>query len=168
MNFRHTYPARSNDVIAMMRDPDWLREVATRSGTLPSKISVDGDTSSLQVSVPTPTVAKRFAGDQLDVTFRITWSQADSSGKRRGNLDVDTPTVPTTMNCSAVMEEATFGERIVTTVLYEADFSVNIPFVGAALEKAAAPYIERIIDLQEKIGREYLDRRQKIQEESDQ
>jgi len=43
-----------------------------------------------------------------------------------------------------------------TTVAYEADLNVNIPFVGKKLEQSAAPAVLSGIALQQRVGDQWL------------
>ena len=43
-----------------------------------------------------------------------------------------------------------------TTVVYEADLSVSIPFVGKKLEQSAAPSVMDGIGLQQRVGDQWL------------
>ncbi len=148
----HSYAATPGQVLAMMADERWLLEVARRAGATDCSAQVDETGSRVWASMPAPVRAERFTGPNMRVGLTIVWSPLTSEGTSTGHLDVDTPGMPATMSGTGRL----MPDNSRSIVEYIAEFTVNVPLLGKTLEQAAAPYVRRVIDIQQVVGNDYF------------
>lgn len=158
VSIEHRYNADIDQVVAMMRDPDYLRDVVIEAGATPSGVSIDGDRMSIEAAMPAPSKAQKFVGSTMTIRLHVSWALPNGAASTTGRLDVEACSMPASMKGTGVMRCVGPHE---TQVNYDADFSISVPLIGRSLEQAAAPYIRRVIDTQQIVGSRYLDNRQK-------
>lgn len=156
MQIRHSYPAAPDSVAAMMADESWLAAVAREAGAERWKVAGSAALSRVHAVVPAPERAKRFTGPHLFIDLEIKWDQPAAGGDRDGKLRVRIKDLPAHMRGTGVMTATEVDGVPGTVVDYAADFGINIPLIGHSLESAAAPYVRRVIDTQQSVGRKYL------------
>ncbi|WIY83766.1 DUF2505 domain-containing protein [Propionimicrobium sp. PCR01-08-3] len=149
---QHRYTATPDQVLAMMADRIWLTEVAKRAGAEQWSASVDADGSHLQAALPAPARAQKFTGATMKVNLTLLWGPLGADGSSDGHITVATPGMPASMHGTAHLS----SEQAISTVDYLAEFTITVPLVGKTLEQAAAPYVRRIIDIQQAVGDDYL------------
>ncbi len=149
---RHTYDADPATVYAMLTDADWLAAVAQRSGAVRHEADVDGDSTRLTVALPAPSQVQRFTGDEFVVHVDQNWGKAATDGGRSGDLQISVEKMPATMTGTATLKPS--GER--TVVDYDGDLEVRIPILGRKFEEAAAPYVKKVLDVQQTVGKSWL------------
>ena len=155
MHFRtqHRYDADPARVFAMLTDPDFLDGMFADQPGLTHQVDVRGTHTVLHVDTPAPRQITRFTGDTLHVTLDIDWAtQPATDGSRRGAMAVNVAKVPAGLTGTATIAPDDSG----TTVTYEGEFSVRIPLLGAKLEQTAAPYVTRVLDVQQTQGQAWL------------
>lgn len=138
-------------VFAMFNDPDWWRELLNHAGAKSSTVTVQNNQINVQMDMPTPRKARAFLGETLSLEQITAWQPADdgwdgtfrqsAGGKVPGVADGTITLRPDTDGC---------------VVEYHGEFKVNVPILGRKLEQMAGPYVTRVIDLQEKIGKDWL------------
>lgn len=153
---RHSFASDPDTVLAMMADEVWLAEVARRAGAERWQVSVDDRGSHVHAEVPAPEKAKRLTGPTLVIDLTMHWQPQSADGTHHGTIDVTIERMPAAMHGTGVMRPAQVDGAAGTVIDYDAEFSINVPLVGRSLETAAAPYVERVIDTQQDVGRDYL------------
>ncbi|WP_036899472.1 DUF2505 domain-containing protein [Propionibacterium sp. oral taxon 192] len=153
---RHEYQATPQQVIAMMADERWLEEVARRANAQTWEVAVNGATSHVTAELAAPEKVRRFVGSALRIELDITWGAADAAGKHDGDIKVEIPGMPAKMSGAGTMMPTALDGAEGTVVEYTAEFTISIPLVGKSLEQAAAPYVTRVIDMQQEVGNDYL------------
>lgn len=149
---RHSYSASPGQILVMMADERWLAEIARRAGAQEWDVSVDTQGSHVWAAMPAPARAQRFTGPTMKVGLTIAWSPLTDVGISDGSLDVSTPGMPASMTGTAHLAP----EGAASIVTYLANFAITVPLIGKSLEQAAAPYVRRIIDIQQSVGTDYL------------
>lgn len=153
---RHEYAADPASVVAMMADEVWLAEVARRAGADSWEVSSADGRSQVQARVSAPERVKRFTGPDLRLNLTISWRPPRTDGSYAGGIEVAIDGLPAKMSGTGEAAPAVVNGQPGTAVDYQADFSINIPIVGRGLEQAAEPYVRRVIDTQQDVGRDYL------------
>lgn len=149
---RHHYPASPARVLEMMADELWLAEVARRAGAETWQVSANSERSRVNAAIPAPERARRFTGPNLVFDLQIVWQAPKSDGTVPGSIDVEIEKMPASMRGTGLMRPNGTG----TDVDFAAEFTINVPLVGRSLEDAAAPYVRRVIDIQQDVGNDYL------------
>jgi hypothetical protein len=140
----------------MLTDAAFLESLLTEAGALNHKIDVVGSRTTATVEVAAPEAARRFTGATLTATLTIDWGTARPDGSHRGPITVVFEKLPAKLSGTATLSPTATGTDTGTTVAYDADFTISIPFVGRKLEATAAPYVMRIIDAQQPRGTAWL------------
>ncbi|MDR0836912.1 MAG: DUF2505 domain-containing protein [Propionibacteriaceae bacterium] len=146
----HHYDAQPDTTYAMLTDPQFLESLLTRAGALSHTVSVSDGRTSAMARVASPAQAKKFTGDSIAFTLVIDW-RADAQGYS-GPISVDVDGLPARLSGTASIRGAEVG----TTVTYDGDFTIRIPFVGSKLEATAAPHLLKVIDAQQPLGTQWL------------
>lgn len=153
---RHVYSATPDRVIAMMADESWLSEVARRARAERWEVSVSDGTSHVVAEMAAPDQVRRFVGRTLRIELGITWGALGADGSSDGDIRVTVVGMPAKMAGRGRMTPLTVDGQPGTAVDYTAEFTITVPLVGKSLEQAAAPYVQRVIDLQQRAGNDYL------------
>ena len=149
---QQSYAATPDQVFAMMIDEAYLAACCDRFGAKERTINVSGNTSTVNMKLPSPSQVQRFIGDTLPLNQIITWNEPAADGSRTGTLKMTVDRMPVDVSGTALLRPGGEG----TEVIYEAEMHVKIPLVGKKLEKEAAPVAKRALDAQEQVGKEYL------------
>lgn len=139
-------------VAAMLTERSFLERVCAQSDAIDYSVEVVGNRSKVSRTLNAPSSAAKFTGERVTIVEAVDWSGTAADGVRRGTLALTIPGLPVTMDGSAVIAEGGRG----TTVAYDADLKVNLPFVGRKLEASAAPAILAGIELQQRVGDQWL------------
>lgn len=149
---RQEFPAPPQQVIAMLTDEAYLKQVAEETHARDYTVSVDGMHTTTSRSFDTPSAATKFAGPTITIVEDVTWGAASGDGSRDGTLDLTAPGLPVTMNGRAHLAPGGAG----TIVTYDGEFRINIPFIGKKLEQQAAPAATEALAAQERVGKRWL------------
>lgn len=152
INSQQTYAATPDQVFAMMIDEAYLAACCDRFGAKERTISVNGNSTTVNMLLPAPAQVQKFIGAVLPLNQFITWGEADADGSRHGTLKMTVDKMPVTVDGTAELRPGGEG----TEVTYQAEMTVKIPLIGKKLEQEAAPVAKRALDAQEQVGREYL------------
>jgi hypothetical protein len=121
------------------------------------QVSIDGGSVVLQGSVETPQQAQKFLKPTLTLRLAIDWQPG--SGERvyigQANLSASEQ-----VSASMAADVAIIDNAPGSTVHYKGVFKVSIPLVGKKLESQAGPLITQILDVQQDLGRKYLEEHQ--------
>lgn len=152
----HTYSADPFTVHAMMVSPEWLGDVASRSGATGYRVESTASGTRLHLDVPAPAQAARFVGPTMSMIQEMAWSAAAADGTRTGTLKVTVPGAPADIGGEATLRPAGDATTVVT---FAGHVTINVPFLGRTLEEATAPYVRDALDAQQVVGNEWLARR---------
>lgn len=147
----HHYDADPAAVHAMFTDPQWWQALVERAGAQSSTVTAHDDTVDVHIELATPAKARPFAGDTLGLDQSFSWTPAED-GWDGSFTQSAVGKLPAASSGSATLRPAQGG----TDVSYRGQFTVRIPVMGRKLEAMAAPYVTEIIDLQQKVGNEWL------------
>ncbi|MCC2592797.1 DUF2505 domain-containing protein [Tessaracoccus sp. OS52] len=156
LTYHHTYNGTPEQVVALMRNKDFIADVAKHAGATSHEVTVEGTVVTLRMSLPVPGEVARFVGKDVNMVQRFEWGSPQADGTSRGNVDVDVKGMPINVAAVAVLKplgEATAGD-------YSGDLNVKLPLVGGKVEKMVAPFIEKAFAGIERRAQEWLARDQ--------
>jgi len=155
------YTADPLTVMEMLRDPAFVELKCQRTGSRETTVEItDGSDGTVTIStvrvLPAnlPAVAKPFVGETLTVTEVQVWSAPGQDGTRTAEVTVGF-SAPITFK--ADMTLASDGEASVVTT--RGEFTANVPFVGGKIENVAVGETARYLNVEEKVGHEWLTQR---------
>ncbi len=155
LSYRHTYAASTDDVVALMANPDFITDVAEHSGATSHDVRIEGPTTHMEMALEAPSDVSKFVGKTIHVTQRLTWGQPDSKGVRRGTFDFSVAGMPVSVVAAAVL---TPTGPTSSSATYEGDLNVRIPLVGRKVESLVAPSINDAFGGIERRAQEWLTR----------
>ena len=146
------FAASPSEVAAMLTDRAFLEKVCVASEAQQHSVTVDGSHTTVSRTLPSPSAVTKFTGSTITIVEDLVWSDPAGDGSRTGRFTLGVPGLPVEMNGTARLFAGGRGTR----VDYSGDLSVNIPFVGKKLEQSAAPAVLDGIELQQKVGDDWL------------
>ncbi|CAM3359205.1 DUF2505 domain-containing protein [Occultella aeris] len=158
------YPADTTRVARMFADPEFVRRKVEATGATSTAIEVTpGDDGGFTVltrrSTPTdriPTALRSFVGASIDVRFVEVWQGADADGRRSGTFTMDVAGAPAGATGTTELEPTgAAGSR----VRYDGDAKVNVPFLGAPVERAVVEAVQNVLDAERRVAQEWLTER---------
>jgi hypothetical protein len=161
---RLTLPMTPTDVAAMYADPQYADVRATtlgaREGHAEPSTSPDGSlTVRTTLEMPAPASLPDLISTMLrgDITAEETqtWSAPGPDGQRTGTMELTIRGVSAGLSAQLVLSPLE-GER--AQVGIDGDVFAKIPLIGKKLEKAAAPYISKVLRAEERAAAAYRDR----------
>lgn len=155
-------PMPAQDVAAMYADPRYATVRGEVLGAEKASSSVEGDvqaafTVSTDLSMPTdrvPDIARPFVGSSITVREVQEWSAPQADGSRTGTTHLVVVGTPASMTASVSM---TPGAEGTTDIVIDGDLVAKVPVLGKRLEKAAMPYVSRVLKAEQKAARTYRD-----------
>ncbi|MFC0674501.1 DUF2505 domain-containing protein [Brachybacterium hainanense] len=153
-------PLPAQDVAAMYADPRYAQVRGEVLGAQSASSRVEGDvagafTVSTELSMPTdrvPDIARPFVGSSITVREVQSWSAPQADGARTGTTDLVVVGTPASMTAAVTMTPAQTGT---TEIVIDGDLVAKIPVLGKRLEKAALPYVSRVLKAEQKAARTY-------------
>lgn len=146
------FAAQPSQVAAMLTDREFLEKVCLASDAEKHSVTVDGDHTTVSRTLPAPSSITKFTGSTITIVEDLAWSQAAPDGSRTAIFKLTVPGLPVEMLGTARLAAGGKGTR----VDYSGALSVNIPFVGKKLEQSAAPAVLDGIDLEQRVGNDWL------------
>jgi Protein of unknown function (DUF2505) len=155
------FPASPDEVVAMLRDPDYVRLRAARTGG--SDITVDvrdeGDAVVItsERTLPTdrfPAIARKLVGEGLRIRQVDRWRPA-GDGSWVGASEVRAVAAPARVSGRMAMTANGAGSR--ETV--EATVTASVPFVGGKLEQLMTDQVLKALKTEERVAAQWLARR---------
>ncbi len=157
-SYRHsiTWDAPLADVYAMITDPAY-QEQRSQAGSpvrAESSVTATGDGAEIkvfrQMGIDPPGFIKSFVGDSIGIQETQTWTSptegqppgGDSQATRRRQRHRPPERV----------------RRISTVATVEAEISVRAPLIGGKVEGYVAGILDRLLNKDEEIGRDWLAR----------
>lgn len=151
---RQEFPADPAAVHAMVTDPAFLRHAAQQLGATRAEVDAAPRRTRVEADVETPGEVRAFLGPTITVAQEMVWTDAAPDGSRDATVVIDVMKAPATLRGTARLEPTASGSAIT----YAGEFTVNVPFVGGTVEKQTAPLILDTIEVQGRVGREWLAR----------
>ena len=151
-------PADLDGAFALLSDPAYITEVATRTGGTDVDVSVtpDGQGGVTIVSARTlpaelPSYAKALVGDTVRLTETRTLGPVTAEGTREGRLDVEFGGAPATVR--GTMRLSCTG----ATSDLDVDLQVkaSVPLVGGKIEKVVVEQIQRALGKENQVAGEH-------------
>ena len=155
LDYTHTYAAEPERVVALLRNKDFIADVARHAGATEHDVDINDQATILTMSLPVPESIAKFVGRtmKLKQTFRFQAPQAD--GRIHGTVDVDVPGMPVDVTANAAMLPQGDGT---TQGRYTGDLKVKIPLVGRKVEAQVEPYIRQAFAGLERRAADWLSR----------
>ncbi len=157
MKLRETLnlPLSARSAAVMYADPEYT---AIRRSTLAAssaESSVTGDpagsfTVTTELSMPTdrvPDIVRPFVGSAVTIKEEQSWSAPDAEGGRTGTMRLDVAGTPAGMTASLRLVPGGDGA---SSVEIAGDLVAKVPLLGPRLEKAAVPYVSKVLRAEEK------------------
>ena len=139
-------PRDPHAAFLLLSDPDYVQEVATRTGGRDVTVSVTaGDDGTVVIvsarTLPArvPSYAKAFIGEQIRLTETRTLGPAGDDGTRSGTLVVDFHGAP----ARVVGPMTLSGEDAQSALAVDLEVKASVPFVGGKVESFISEQIER-------------------------
>lgn len=165
MKLRETLnlPLSARTAATMYADEEYT---AIRKETLGAKsaaATVEGDpigafTVRTELAMPTdkvPDIVRPFVGSSVTIREEQSWSAPEPDGSRTGTMSLEVVGTPAGMKAS--LRLAPTGE-LTSSVDIDGDLVAKIPLLGSKLEKAALPYVSKVLRAEEKSAKKYQDR----------
>lgn len=153
---RHTFNAAPLAVYAMSTDPVFLERACRELGALEQSVSVSGDpdaaTATVEMVAETVPALAALAGGTLRFRQEMVWGPAAADGSRDARVSISVAGLPVTLAGTAHLAPAASG----STVDYDGDFTIAVPFLGPTLEKQALPFVTEVLASQQNTGNAWL------------
>ena len=153
-----TYDATCDQVFAMMVDPAYVEAKLTGTGGKNPQIEVSEEGSGTIVKAirdlpaNVPSFVKSFTGESIHVDETDRWSPADDLGARTCAVALTFEGTPSTVSGSLNLRPE--GDGCVIDTKFE--IKVSVPLVGGKIESVIGEQIERGINKENQIGRDWL------------
>lgn len=141
-------------VFAMLTDRVFLRAVCLATDPLEHEVDVDGLRTSTRRVMPTPSVVSRLAGPTMTIVDQITWEPDGVGPSRHGAAHITVEGLPAELIGAVTLVEGGRG----AVLSYDGELTVNVPFLGPGLARQAAPLLLEALEIQQRVGDEYLER----------
>ncbi|QLQ15904.1 MAG: DUF2505 domain-containing protein [Micropruina sp.] len=148
------FAADVESVHAMLTDEDFLAQVCVASGAARHRVAANADRAAIERDLPSPSSVKRFVGETLTTLEVMEWSPTSPDGSRMATLTGSVQGMPVSMNANVTLRPGGRG----AVLRYDGTVEVHIPFLGKRLEEQAAPAMLEAIDVQQRVGDEWLAR----------
>ena len=154
LDYTQAYPAEPARVVALLRNQDFVEDVAKHAGALEYDVDVRDDGTRLAMKMPVPEKLTRFVGESIQLNQIFRFSDVAADGTARGTVEVDVPGMPVDVDAQGVLTPE--GDR--TIGRYTGDLKVKIPLVGKKVEAQVEPFIRQAFDGLERRAADWLTR----------
>lgn len=137
LDYTHRYAAAPSSVVELMRDEEFIADVARNAGALEHQVSVSSAATRLEMKLPVPANLSKFVGQTVSLTQIFRFQQPEADGSVRGVVEVEVPGMPITVNAEALLSP----EDGVTRGRYTGELAVRIPLVGKKVELLIEPVV---------------------------
>ena len=153
------YNADPVTVFAMLTDEAFLALKAQATGALRHQRSVDRDGDRVTVRLlrvmppDVPDFVRRFVGDTIDLDQTDLWEPAAADGSRTGSIRISMGGAPVQLTGDMRLTPTDAGS--LTSI--DAQIKAAIPLFGGKIEKAVHDALLQAVQIEENVGREWLD-----------
>lgn len=137
LSYTHQYPAEPGAVAALLRNQEFIEDVAKHSGAVSHEVRIDDDETHLNLKMPVPANLSGFVGKEVSLAQVFRFQRPAADGSVRGTVTVDVPGLPIDVNADAMLTPTAGG----TEGRYSGDLRVRIPLVGKKVEANLEPFI---------------------------
>jgi len=148
------FAASVPEVFAMLTDRVFLRAVCLASDPIEHSVEVAGLHTSTRRVLPTPSVVSRFTGPTMAVIDEIVWAAEHAESGRDGTTLVRVEGLPAELVGTVRLAAGGRG----ATLHYDGELTVRVPILGPGLAKQAAPLLLEALEIQQRVGDEFLAR----------
>lgn len=149
--FTHRYPAQPDAVAALMRNEDFIADVAQHAGAIEHSCEIAQDTV-LRMTLPAPENARPFVGTKIPIEISLTFAEADSTGSIPGAVILRVSGAPVDAEARVLLAPA--GDS--TVGKYDGELKVHVPLFGKKVESAIEPFIIDAFDGIRRRAQEWL------------
>lgn len=135
--FQQTFPASPDRVLDLLRNEEFIADVAQHAGATSHDIRILGDRTELDMEIPTPGNVASVIGRTVKLTLTMRFSEPRADGSIPGNVDVRVPGMPVEADAVGLLTPE--GDRTIGN--YEGDLRVKIPLVGKKVEQQVEPFV---------------------------
>ncbi|MBN9103401.1 MAG: DUF2505 domain-containing protein [Propionibacteriaceae bacterium] len=139
---------------AMLTDPVFLRATCLVTDPLEHSVAVEGPVTRTRRVMPTPSVVSRLAGPTMAVVDQITWHPDGGTGTRAGDALITVEGLPAKLVGTVRLQPGGRG----AVLDYDGELTVDVPLLGPSLAKQAAPLLIEALELQQRVGDQFLTR----------
>lgn len=154
LDYTHTYAATPERVVALLRNPEFIADIARHAGALEHESAIDNDVTRLMMKLPVPSHLTKFVGQSIALQQVFRFQPPSPDGSIDGNVEVDVPGMPVDVNAVAALRPTDAG----TTAHYTGDLKVKIPLVGKKVESQIEPFIRDAFDGLQRRATDWLSR----------
>lgn len=141
-------------VFTMLTDPVFLRAACLVSEPLEHSVAVDGLLTRTRRVMPTPSVVARLAGPTMAVVDQISWRADGGTGSRDGDALITVEGLPARLVGTVRLAPGGRGALLD----YDGELTVDVPLLGPSLARQAAPLLIEALEIQQRVGNEFLTR----------
>ncbi|HJE52229.1 MAG TPA: DUF2505 domain-containing protein [Tessaracoccus flavescens] len=154
LDYTHTYAATPDKVVALLRNAEFIDDVAKHAGAVEHEADIAADATTLRMKLPVPSHLTKFVGETVSLRQIFRFQEPGPDGVVRGKVDVEVPGMPVDVFADAELNPT--GET--TTAKYTGDLKVKIPLVGKKVESQLEPFIRDAFDGLERRAAHWLSR----------
>ena len=151
-------PRDPHAAFQLLSDPDYVQEVAARTGGRDVKVTItSGDdgtvviVSARTLPAKVPSYAKAFIGESIRLTETRTLGPADAEGTRSGVLNVDFSGAPARVTGPLTLS----GEDAASALAVDLEVKASVPFVGGKVEQFISDQIQRSMAKEAEVAASY-------------
>ncbi|MHA6511934.1 DUF2505 domain-containing protein [Tessaracoccus sp. Z1128] len=137
LDYTHQYAAAPDAVVALMRNEEFIADVARHAGALEHRVTIADDATRLEMKLPVPANLAKFVGEAVTLAQVFRFQPPSADGSIRGTVEVDVPGMPIDVNAQTALTPQGQG----TQGRYSGDLKVRIPLVGKKVESMIEPFI---------------------------
>jgi hypothetical protein len=145
------FAASPDQVFTMLTDPVFLRANALATEPLEHDASVDGLVTRTRRVLASPSVVARLTGPTMAIIDQVTWDAVDGP-QRHGTTMIEVEGMPAKLVGTVRLAPGGRG----TVLDYDGELTVGVPIIGPSLAKQAAPLLLEALEIQQRVGDEYL------------
>lgn len=146
------FAATPEQVFAMLTDPNFLDQLCRATHPLEYEVFVEGSIAGTRRVMKAPSAVTTFTGPTLTVRDEIDWHAATAGSHRSGTATIAVEGLPVALHGAVRLAPGGRG----AVLDYSGELKVNIPFVGSRLEAQAAPALLEALNVQQRVGDDYL------------
>lgn len=154
LDYVHTYDADPGRVVALLRNEEFLDDVARHAGALEHTVALADDTTRLDMALPVPASLVKFVGQSIRISQTFRFEAPRPDGSIHGKVGVDVAGLPVDVNAQAQM----LPKGSTTEGRYTGELKVKIPLVGKKVEAQVEPFIRDAFDGLERRAADWLSR----------